>query len=55
MRESEERYKAFHSIPDALLISNLEDGKIIEVNDYWQTLFTPLISKVASSMPTKPP
>jgi len=34
LRESEERVtKAFRFIPDALVISRLEDGKIVEVND----------------------
>ncbi len=38
--KSEERFtKAFRSIPDALIISHLEDGKIIEVNESWQKLF----------------
>ena len=40
LRESEERItKAFRSIPDALAISCLEDGKLVEVNDNWQKIF----------------
>ena len=40
LRESEERStKAFRSIPDALIISRLEDGKIIEVNNSWDKVF----------------
>src|SRR5664280_1235954 len=40
LRESEERFtKAFRSIPDALVISRLEDGKIVEVNDSWHMVF----------------
>ncbi|MHB8094183.1 MAG: PAS domain S-box protein [Candidatus Aminicenantales bacterium] len=40
LRESEERInKAFRSIPDALIISRLEDGKIIEINDSWDKVF----------------
>jgi PAS domain S-box-containing protein len=40
LRESEERFtKAFRSIPDALVISRLEDGKIVEVNDSWHKVF----------------
>jgi PAS domain S-box-containing protein len=40
LRESEERStKAFRSIPDALVISRLEDGKIIEVNNSWDKVF----------------
>jgi len=40
LRESEERItKAFRSIPDALVISRLEDGKIIEVNNNWDKVF----------------
>jgi diguanylate cyclase (GGDEF)-like protein/PAS domain S-box-containing protein len=34
LKESEERFhKAFHSSPDAILISRLDDGKLIEVNE----------------------
>ena len=40
LRASEERVtKAFRSIPDALVISRLEDGEIIEVNDCWHKVF----------------
>jgi PAS domain S-box-containing protein len=40
LKESEERFtKAFRSIPDALIISRLKDGKIIEVNNSWQKVF----------------
>ena len=40
LRESEERLtKAFRSIPDALIISRLEDGKIVEVNNSWHKVF----------------
>ncbi len=40
LRESEERStKAFRSIPDALVISRLEDGEIIEVNNSWDKVF----------------
>ena len=40
LRESEERgTKAFRFIPDALVISRLEDGKIVEVNDSWHKVF----------------
>jgi len=40
LREGEERFsKAFRSIPDALVISRLEDGKIVEVNDSWYKVF----------------
>jgi two-component system sensor histidine kinase UhpB len=40
LRASEERVtKAFRSIPDALVISRLEDGTIAEVNDYWHKVF----------------
>ena len=40
LRESEERItKAFRSIPDALAISCLENGKLVEVNDNWQKIF----------------
>ena len=34
LRESEEKfYKAFHSAPQAIVITTLEDGRFIEVND----------------------
>lgn len=40
LRESEElSTKAFRSIPDALVISRLNDGKIIEVNNNWDKVF----------------
>ena len=40
LHESEERItKAFCAIPDALIISRLEDGKILEVNDSWYKVF----------------
>jgi PAS domain S-box-containing protein len=40
LRESEGFItKAFRSIPDALVISRLEDGKIVEVNDSWHMVF----------------
>ena len=40
LQESEERLtKAFRSIPDALIISRLEDGKIVEVNNSWHKVF----------------
>ncbi len=40
LRESEERSaKAFRSIPDALVISRSDDGKIIEVNNSWDKVF----------------
>ncbi|HLH32328.1 MAG TPA: ATP-binding protein [Terriglobia bacterium] len=39
MRESEERFsKAFRASPDALVISRVEDGLIIEVNDSFVSL-----------------
>ncbi|HSL43176.1 MAG TPA: PAS domain S-box protein [Anaerolineales bacterium] len=40
LRESEERFsKAFHSSPDAIIISRMSDGLIIEVNEGWRALF----------------
>ncbi|MGE5464872.1 MAG: PAS domain S-box protein [Syntrophothermus sp.] len=40
LRQSEERFaKAFHSSPDAIIISRLSDGLIIEVNEGWHTIF----------------
>jgi len=40
LRENEDRItKIFRSIPDALIISRLEDGKIVEVNDAWYKVF----------------
>jgi two-component system sensor kinase FixL len=39
-RKAEERLaKAFHSSPDAMLISQREDGRIIEVNERWEQMF----------------
>jgi PAS domain S-box-containing protein len=40
LRESEERFaKAFHASPDALSISRIADGVILEVNDSFMSLF----------------
>jgi PAS domain S-box-containing protein len=40
LRESEERFaKAFHASPDALIISRIADGVILEVNDSFVSLF----------------
>jgi PAS domain S-box-containing protein len=40
LRKSEERFAtAFRSSPDAIVISRRSDGKIIEVNERWQTMF----------------
>ena len=40
LRESEERTTiAFRSIPDGLVISHMENGKIVEVNDGWHKVF----------------
>jgi PAS domain S-box-containing protein len=40
LRESEERFaKAFHGSPEALVISRLSDGIILEVNDSFTSLF----------------
>ena len=40
LRNSEERFaKAFHSGPDAICITKLADGRLIDVNDRWQLLF----------------
>jgi PAS domain S-box-containing protein len=40
LRQSEERFsKAFHSSPNAIIISRLSDGLIIEVNDGWTRIF----------------
>ena len=40
LRNSEERFaKAFHSGPDAICITKLADGRLIDVNDRWQVLF----------------
>ncbi len=40
LRQSEERFaKAFHSSPDAIAISRVSDGLMIDVNDGWVDLF----------------
>jgi PAS domain S-box-containing protein len=40
LRKSEERFaKAFHASPNAILISRLSDGLIMEVNEGWSTIF----------------
>ncbi len=40
LRQSEERFaKAFHSSPDAIIISRISDGLIIDVNEGWSKLF----------------
>lgn len=40
LRQSEEKFnKAFRSIPDAMLISTLADGRILEVNDSFEQQF----------------
>ncbi|SDG87134.1 PAS domain S-box protein [Roseospirillum parvum] len=40
LRQSEERFaKAFRANPAAMLISTIEEGRIIDVNDRWQSLF----------------
>jgi PAS domain S-box-containing protein len=40
LRRSEERLaKAFRATPDAIVISRMADGLILEVNDGWQKLF----------------
>jgi PAS domain S-box-containing protein len=40
LRKSEERFaKAFHASPDAIIISRMSDGLIIDVNEGWQELF----------------
>src|SRR5262245_4220814 len=40
LRESEERFaKAFHASPEALVISRIADGVILEVNDSFVSLF----------------
>lgn len=39
LSESEERFsKAFHSNPAAMVISKIEDGKIIDINDRWLSM-----------------
>ena len=40
LRHSEERFeKAFHATPDAIIISRMSDGLILEVNEGWKKLF----------------
>ena len=40
LRRSEERLaKAFHATPDAIVISRMSDGLILEVNNGWRKLF----------------
>nr|WP_246152199.1 PAS domain S-box protein [Roseospira navarrensis] len=40
LRQSEERFaKAFRANPAAMLISRIDDGRIIDANDRWLTLF----------------
>jgi PAS domain S-box-containing protein/putative nucleotidyltransferase with HDIG domain len=40
LRQSEERFaKAFQASPDAIIISRLADGLILDVNDRWPALF----------------
>jgi PAS domain S-box-containing protein len=40
LRKSEERFsKAFHASPDAIVISRLSDGLVLEVNEGWSTIF----------------
>jgi PAS domain S-box-containing protein len=40
LRRSEERFaKAFQATPDAIVISRMADGLILEVNDGWRKLF----------------
>jgi PAS domain S-box-containing protein len=40
LRLSEERFaKAFRASPDGIVISRVSDGRLIEVNDRWTTLF----------------
>jgi PAS domain S-box-containing protein len=40
LRISEERFaKAFHASPDAIVISRLSDGLVLEVNEGWSTIF----------------
>jgi PAS domain S-box-containing protein len=40
LRKSEERFaKAFHASPDAIVISRMSDGLIMEVNEGWSKLF----------------
>ena len=40
LRKSEERFaKAFHASPNAIIISQLSDGLILEVNEGWKEIF----------------
>jgi PAS domain S-box-containing protein len=40
LKQSQERFaKAFHASPDAVIISRMSDGLILEVNEGWQRLF----------------
>lgn len=40
LKQSEERFaKAFHASPDAIILSRMSDGLIIEVNHGWQRFF----------------
>ena len=40
LRDSEERFAtAFKASPDAMILSRLSNGQIIDVNDRWQSLF----------------
>ncbi|MGZ9234788.1 MAG: PAS domain S-box protein, partial [Anaerolineales bacterium] len=40
LRQSEERFaKAFHATPDAIIISRMADGLVIEANEGWRKLF----------------
>jgi diguanylate cyclase (GGDEF)-like protein/PAS domain S-box-containing protein len=39
LRKSEEKFsKAFHNVPDVLIISRVDDGKILEVNESFESL-----------------
>lgn len=38
--QAEERFvKVFRSSPDAMIVSDLEDGRIVEVNERWEAMF----------------
>jgi PAS domain S-box-containing protein len=40
LRSSEERFaKAFRASPDAILIARQPEGRIVEINERWQTMF----------------
>jgi PAS domain S-box-containing protein len=40
LRKSEQRFAtAFHSSPDAMIISRRSDGRILEVNERWEEIF----------------